>query len=66
MGEHTTGWAPRFGWPSESAKTADSLLDHATWLEGQIPDKFYGGKLRGPAHTQPTIEVLLLMIRISE
>ena len=39
-----TGWAPRFGWPVESIKTSESLLDHSTWLEGQIPDKFYGGK----------------------
>lgn len=37
-----TGWAPRFGWPVESIKTSESLLDHSTWLEGQIPDKFYG------------------------
>lgn len=43
-----TGWAPRFGWPTESVHQAESLLDHATWLEGQIPDKFYGG-----THTPP-------------
>jgi hypothetical protein len=39
MGDKT-GWAPRFGWP---ATEGDSLLQHSTWLEGQIPDKFYGG-----------------------
>lgn len=40
-----TGWAPRFGWPTESVMEGESLLDHQTWLEGKIPDKFYGGKL---------------------
>ncbi|KAF3769104.1 tricalbin [Cryphonectria parasitica EP155] len=37
-----TGWAPQFGWPVESAMEGESLLDHQTWLEGKIPDKFYG------------------------
>ena len=37
------GWAPQFGWPTESVHQSASLLDHSTWLEGQIPDKFYGG-----------------------
>jgi Ca2+-dependent lipid-binding protein len=37
-----TGWAPRFGWPADDVQ--ETLLDHSTWLEGQIPDKFYGGK----------------------
>lgn len=39
-----TGWAPQFGWPNESVMEGESLLDHQTWLEGQITDKFYGGK----------------------
>lgn len=39
-----TGWAPKFGWPVESIQSGESLLDHQTWLEGQIPDKYYGGK----------------------
>jgi hypothetical protein len=43
-----TGWAPQLGWPMESIHQAESLLDHSTWLEGQIPDKFYGGGLRIP------------------
>ncbi len=42
MGEETTGWAPRFGWPAD-AEGAESLLHHTTWLESQLPDKFYGG-----------------------
>ena len=46
MGDDTTGWAPRFGWPTESTQAGESLLDHATWLEGVLPDKLYGGKLR--------------------
>jgi hypothetical protein len=38
-----TGWAPKLGWPHEDVQEGDSLLDHSTWLEGRIPDKFYGG-----------------------
>lgn len=45
-----TGWAPQFGWPMESIMEGESLLDHQTWLEGKIPDKFYGGKLRKRLH----------------
>ncbi|KAK3942201.1 tricalbin-3 [Diplogelasinospora grovesii] len=41
MGE-MTGWAPRFGWPDEFAHEGDSMLDHTTWLESEMPDKFYG------------------------
>lgn len=39
-----TGWEPRFGWPVESVMEGESLLDHQTWLEGKMPDKYYGGK----------------------
>lgn len=39
-----TGWAPKLGWPSDSAKEGESLLDHATWVEGKLPDKFFGGE----------------------
>ncbi|ROT37420.1 tricalbin-1 [Sodiomyces alkalinus F11] len=35
-----TGWAPRLGWPVEVS--TESLLDHSTWLESNIPDAFYG------------------------
>ncbi|EFX02579.1 membrane bound c2 domain containing protein [Grosmannia clavigera kw1407] len=42
MGPDTTGWAPRFGWPYESIADSPSMLEHSTWLEGQIPDKFFG------------------------
>lgn len=50
-----TGWAPQFGWPMESVMEGESLLDHQTWLEGKIPDKFYGGQLRmmQPLHLLP-------------
>ncbi len=39
------GWNQRFGWPVESVLSDDSMLDHATWLEGKIPDTFFGGNL---------------------
>lgn len=38
-----TGWAPRLGWPIDDATEQESLLDHATWVEGQLPDTLYGG-----------------------
>jgi hypothetical protein len=39
------GWAPRFGQGSiTEAEAAESLLDHQTFLEGKLDDKFYGGK----------------------
>ncbi|KAK1755142.1 tricalbin-3 [Echria macrotheca] len=37
-----TGWAPRFGWPIESTHESESLLDHATWLESQLADTYFG------------------------
>lgn len=38
------GWAPRFGMPGSEHKDQDegTLIDHQTWLEGRIEDKFYG------------------------
>ena len=38
------GWAPRFGMPGSEDKEQDesTLLDHQTWLESRIEDKFYG------------------------
>lgn len=37
------GWAPRFGMPgSEEADDEGTLLDHQTWLEGRLEDKFFG------------------------
>ncbi|PSN65104.1 tricalbin [Corynespora cassiicola Philippines] len=39
------GWAPRFGMPgSEDLDDDDegTLLDHQTWLEGKLEDKFFG------------------------
>ncbi len=40
-----TGWAPRFGTGDPKDDEGTSLLDHETWLEGKIDDKFFGGKL---------------------
>ncbi|QUC19670.1 uncharacterized protein UV8b_03911 [Ustilaginoidea virens] len=36
-----TGWAPKFGWGG-GAIEEESLLDHATWLEGHLPHTLYG------------------------
>ncbi|KAK3694268.1 C2 domain-containing protein [Podospora appendiculata] len=36
-----TGWAPKFGWPVDPDDETD-MLDHTTWLEGQIPDTYFG------------------------
>ncbi|KAK3070276.1 Tricalbin-2 [Teratosphaeriaceae sp. CCFEE 6253] len=35
------GWAPRFGNPADHDEPG-SLLDHQTFLEGQLDDKFFG------------------------
>ncbi|KAJ4290691.1 Tricalbin-2 [Collariella sp. IMI 366227] len=37
-----TGWAPQFGWPQDSTHEGDSMLDHTTWVEGQLPETAYG------------------------
>lgn len=37
-----TGWSPQFGWPVESVMEGESMLDHQTFLEGKISDKFFG------------------------
>ena len=40
-----TGWAPKFGQHDLTAEEAEeSLLDHSTFLEGKLEDKFFGGK----------------------
>lgn len=40
-----TGWAPRFGQGSiTEGEAGESLLDHQTWIESKVDDKFYGGK----------------------
>ena len=40
-----TGWVPRFGNGEDpNAAAEESFLDHQTWVEGKLPDKFYGGK----------------------
>ncbi|KAH8645472.1 C2 domain-containing protein [Xylariales sp. PMI_506] len=36
------GWTQRFGWPTESVMEVESMLDHQTWVEGKLSDKFYG------------------------
>lgn len=39
------GWAPRFGQEKlTEAEAGESLLDHQTFLESKLDDKFYGGE----------------------
>ena len=39
------GWAPRFGTGETAEEKEDNrtLLDHQTFLEGKLDEKFYGG-----------------------
>jgi len=40
-----TGWAPRFGQCSiTETEAGESLLDHQTFLESKLDDRFFGGK----------------------
>lgn len=44
--EDRVGWAPRFGQGSSTeAETDESPLDHQTWVESKLDDKFFGGKV---------------------
>jgi Ca2+-dependent lipid-binding protein len=36
------GWAPRFGSGDPADDEGDTLLDHQTFLEGKLDDKFFG------------------------
>jgi hypothetical protein len=36
-----TGWAPRFGNPADDE---ESPLDHQTWVEQRLDEKFFGGE----------------------
>ncbi|KAL8742988.1 MAG: hypothetical protein Q9184_008168, partial [Pyrenodesmia sp. 2 TL-2023] len=41
--EDRVGWAPRFGQGSiTDAEAAESPLDHQTWVESKLDDKFFG------------------------
>ena len=43
--ETKTGWAPRFGQGDLTEEEANvSLLDHQTWLESRLDEKFFGGR----------------------
>lgn len=43
-----TGWAPRFGnGDSSESMEGESLMDHQTWIEGKLDDKFFGGMCLG-------------------
>ncbi|KAB5580164.1 C2 domain-containing protein [Coniochaeta sp. 2T2.1] len=42
MGPDTTGWEPRFGWPTELIEEGESMQDHTTWLESNLADHLYG------------------------
>ena len=44
--EKKTGWAPRFGQGDLTEDEANaSLLDHSTWVESRLDEKFFGGKM---------------------
>ena len=45
-----TGWAPRFEVP-KSDDDEGTLLDHQTFLEGRLDDKFFGGVYHHPIGT---------------
>ncbi|KAK7528268.1 uncharacterized protein IWZ02DRAFT_4294 [Phyllosticta citriasiana] len=36
------GWAPQFGMPGGDVEDEGTLLDHQTWIEGKLDEKFYG------------------------
>lgn len=38
-----TGWAPRFGGGDSQNNGGPTLLDHQTWVEGKLEDKWFGG-----------------------
>ena len=39
------GWSPRFGQGDlTEAEAGESLLDHETFLESKLDDKFFGGE----------------------
>jgi hypothetical protein len=38
-----TGWAPRFQVPEDEMEAGETLLDHQTFLETKLDDKFFGG-----------------------
>jgi hypothetical protein len=40
-----TGWAPRFQIPEDDMEAGETLLDHQTFLETKLDDKFFGGML---------------------
>lgn len=43
-----TGWAPQF--KTEPSDDEGTLLDHQTFLEGKLSDKFYGGGCPSVTH----------------
>ncbi|KAI9672365.1 MAG: hypothetical protein M1817_003387 [Caeruleum heppii] len=36
------GWAPRFGNGGDDDAEGETLMDHQTWVESKLEDKFYG------------------------
>lgn len=42
--EGRTGWAPRFEQEKgEAEEDEPTLLDHQTWIESKLDDKYFGG-----------------------
>lgn len=40
-----TGWEPRFGSLNDALDLDGHRTDHQTWIEANVDEKFYGGKL---------------------
>lgn len=57
------GWAPRFGDGKKGDEgEGESLLDHQTWVEGRLEDKFYGGKHEPRLETKESLTALLRLV----
>lgn len=53
--EDRVGWAPRFGQGSiTEAEAEESPLDHQTWVESKLDDKFFGGESSITELSDPT------------
>ena len=52
-----TGWAPRFGQGNPQDDEGPTLLEHQTFLETKIEDKWFGGQHDVPGASRPLLIV---------